>query len=210
MTRSAPAHCHKSMCTALLAAMFCLTGCTSQTVHYYTLRGPSAAPLRSEVPAAFLIDVMPVSIPAELDQPQLVIREGEAILTPLDTERWASPLEEEIRGTLSAELTKQLGTQDVAGLSRPATKPLIRIKVQIRQFDIWPGQRVQLHAGWSLIPAAETGKAALTCFGQFDADAPGDYLHMVLAQRRAVLAMANRIAADARNRARSEKAACSD
>ncbi|MGB8601146.1 MAG: PqiC family protein [Rhizomicrobium sp.] len=194
---------------SLLVALLALAACSSATTHYYTLQAPSAIAAPSGQPVPFLIDVLPVSIPASLDQPQIVVRQSDSTLALLDTERWASSLDDEIRGALSAELTKQLGTQDTAGLFRPASQPLMRIKVQIRQFDAWPGQRVQLNAGWSIIPAEDADKSPLTCFGQFDADAPGEYQDMVLAQRRVVIMLADHIAADARNRGHSPMADCS-
>lgn len=43
-------------------------------------------------------------------------------MTTLASERWASPLEDELRGALSAEFTNGLGTQDLADLPNPLSK----------------------------------------------------------------------------------------
>lgn len=196
------------LATACIAT-FSLTACTSEGIHYYTLRTASAGPIPVQQAAPFLINVLPVGIPAELDQPQIVIRQGDNMLVPLDTERWASSLDDEIRNALSAELADQLGTQDTAGLASPAGKPLLRIKVQIRQFDASPGHEVYLRAGWSIIPAEDAGKIALTCFGQFDAKTAGGYPEMVQAQKRVLTTLATRIATDTRSRAQSHTAVCS-
>lgn len=208
--KKAPAHWQRLARHAIgFVATMGLAACTSETTHYYTLRGETVPAMHSGQPASFLIDVLPVGIPTELDQPQLVIRQGDSMLVPLDTERWASSLDDEIRGALSSDLAKLLGTQDTAGLSHPAGQQLLRIKVQIRQFDAWPGQHVQLSAGWSIIPVDDTGKKPLTCFGQFDAKTSGDYLEMVQAQRRVIADMANQVAADTKNRAQLNTAQCS-
>ncbi|HEX8785912.1 MAG TPA: PqiC family protein [Telluria sp.] len=190
-----------------------LSACSSSPpVHYYTLLGPaipSSAPAPAQGRAPFLIELLAVGIPAQLDQAQLVVHEGDGSIALLDDERWAGPFADEVRGSLSAELTRLLGTQDIAGLARPAGKPLLRIKVQVRRFDAWPGQQVQLDADWSIGVADDSANARLTCHGRVDQPATDGYPGLVAAQRQAIAALAVRIAADARAWAGTRTAACS-
>ncbi|TKC86820.1 membrane integrity-associated transporter subunit PqiC [Trinickia terrae] len=190
------------------ALLLGLAACASEPVHYHTLLAPSAGAVSPQQPVDFLIDVLPVGIPASLDQTQQIVRQGTNGMAVLDGERWASPFGEEMRGALSAELTRRLGTQDTAGLPPPG-KPLLRIKVQVRRFDTWPGQRVRLDADWSLGFAADTANRRLLCHGDFDEPAGGSYAETVTAQQRAVAALAARIDIDARRWARSRSVACS-
>lgn len=193
-----------------LAAVVGLTACSSAPVHYHTLLAPTEQVAATGQPAPFLIEVLPVGIPVQLDQPQLVVRQGDSGVAVLDGERWAGPLGDELREALSAKLTRRLATQDIAGLARPNDKQVMRVKVQVRRFDIWPSQRSQLDADWSLGIADEAGNARLTCRGQFDATAHGGYPELVQAQQRLIAELAARIAADARAWSLSRNAACSN
>jgi|LNAP01.1.fsa_nt_gb uncharacterized lipoprotein YmbA len=194
---------------APLALALGLGACASAPVQYYTLSAPSAYATTAEQPAAFLIDVLPVGVPAPLDQPQWVVRQGDSGIAVLDDQRWAGPLGDELRSALSVELTHRLDTQDIAGLARPAGKSTLRIKLQVRRFDAWPGQRVQLGADWSLGFADEADSAQLVCGGLFEQAAAGGSPELARAQQRMVAALAARIATDARRLSSSRGALCS-
>lgn len=195
----------------LLAAAAGLAACSSAPpIHYHTLLAPGVQAAAAGQPAPFLIEVLPVGVPAQVDQPQLVVRQGQSGVALLDQERWAGPLPDEVRQALSAQLTRGLATQDIAGLARPGARQVMRIKVQIRRFDSWPGQRAQLDADWSLGMADEAGNARLSCRARFDADAPGGYPELVQAQQRLIAALAERIGADAHAWSVARTAACAD
>ena len=196
--------------SGLLVPVFFLNACASPPVHYYSLLAPSGETITTKPPAPFMVDVLPVGIPSQNDQSQLVVRQGAAGAVVLDNERWTGPLDDEIRSALSSVLTHELATQDVAGLPQTSARPVLRIKLQLRRFDAWPGQRVQLDADWSLGFANEAGKPRLVCRGYLDEPAPGGYPEMVQAQQRLVAALARRIATDARAWAHSRQAACVD
>jgi uncharacterized lipoprotein YmbA len=196
---------------ALAAAATGLAACSSAPpIHYHTLLAPGVQAAAGVQPAPFLIEVLPVGVPVQADQPQLVVRQGESGLALLEGERWAAPLADEVRQALSAQLASGLATQDVAGLARPGGRQLMRIKVQIRRLDSWPGQRAQLEADWSLGMADEPGAARLTCSTRLDAAAPGGYPELVQAQQRLIAALADRIGGAARAWSRTRGAACSD
>jgi hypothetical protein len=192
---------------ALPALALGLAACASAPVHYHTLLAPAAAAAPPARPVPFLLEVLPVGVPAQLDQPQFVVREGDGGVAVLDGERWASPLGDELRGALSATLAARLGTQDVAGLPAPAGRPVMRVKLQLRRLDAWSGQRVLLEADWSL-GFADAPQARLACHGRFEQAAAGGYPALVAAEQHTVAALADAIAADARRRARSRDAGC--
>jgi uncharacterized protein len=176
-----------------------LSGCTSAPVHHYTLMTPAAATGAPTKPAvAFRLDVLPVGMPAQIDRQTLVVRQGENGIAILDSERWTAPFGDEFRDALSDGLTRNLGTQDVAGLPRAADGRILRVKVQVRRLDAWLGQRVQLEADWTLRFAGESPGSLLTCHAQFDIAAPGSYPELVGAQQRAIALLAVEIAANAR------------
>ncbi|HQQ70216.1 MAG TPA: PqiC family protein [Alicycliphilus sp.] len=189
-----------------------LLGCqASAPVRFHTLAAPMAAaatPASPSPSAAFLIDVLPVGIPAQLDTPQLLVRQGDSGVVALDGERWIGPFADEARSALSAQLTQTLATTDVAGLAPPEGKPVLRIKVQIRRFDAWPGQQVQLDADWSLGFAHEPNGARLVCSTRHTVPAGPDYPQVVQAQRRALADLAAQMAGSARNWQRSRTTPC--
>ncbi|MBN8763746.1 MAG: membrane integrity-associated transporter subunit PqiC [Thiobacillus sp.] len=175
----------------MLALAGGLLGCQAAApVRFHTLASPMAAPASPATSAAFLIDVLPVGIPAQLDTAQLLVRQGDSSVVALDGERWIGPFADEARGALSAQLTQRLATTDVAGLAPPEGKPVLRIKVQIRRFDAWPGQQVRLDADWSLGFAHD------------------DYPQVVQAQRHALADLAAQIADSARQWEISRAAPC--
>ncbi len=80
-----------------LAAAACVAlaaGCgTSPSARYYTLSAP-AEPAREA--AGFAVAVGPVSIPAVVDRPEIVVTVGENEVWPDEFNRWASPLADAI------------------------------------------------------------------------------------------------------------------
>ncbi|PND33686.1 hypothetical protein C1I89_14605 [Achromobacter pulmonis] len=177
-------------------------------IRYHTLLSPAPEATASAEPAPFFIDVLPVGIPAQLDQPQWVVRRGSTDIFVLDDERWPGSLADEFRSALSTELTHRLATQDIAGLAVPAGKPALRVKLQVRRFDGWPGERAQLDADWSLGFADDSGNARLVCRSRLDERARGGYPELAQAQQRMVAMLAADIAMGAREWARSRRADC--
>ncbi|WP_028224251.1 PqiC family protein [Paraburkholderia ferrariae] len=202
-----PAH----ITTGLTAASLCLLGaCASSPVHYYTLVPPATHEETVRTPAPFVIDVLPVGIPAGLDQQQMVVRTDTSSLQVLDDERWNAPLGDELRSALSAALSRRLGTQDVAGLPRPANRKVLGIRVQIRQFDARPARDAQLVADWSLGATPSGGSTRVTCHTQLQVAAPGSYPELVQAQQRLVGELADEIARAANDAGMRSQYGCPD
>lgn len=183
---------------SLLALTLGLAACNaSAPVRHYTLLNPQADVRSQGAPAGFVVEVLPVTVPEYLNQPQLVVRLDDlGMLAVLDDERWLGPLDEEIRSALSAQLVDRLGTLDVAGLSWPGNAQVIRVKLQIRRLDAWPGKRAQLEAGWTLGDARQPGDARLVCHGRFEEPAGSGYPALVQAQQRLIAALARQIGQD--------------
>ncbi|KHN54618.1 PqiC family protein [Pectobacterium fontis] len=186
-----------------LAALMLLSACSSSPIRYHTLLAPasssaSLAPTTGATyPAPFFIDVLPVGVPAQIDTPQLVIRQGESGAVVLDNERWLSPLSEEIRTALSADLSQRLNTQDISGLVRSAETPVVRIHLQVRRFDSWPGRLVMLDADWSLSTTGEDARARLVCRSQITEQETGSDGAMLHAQQQVITRLAEHIATTA-------------
>lgn len=192
----------------LLAAACAITlaACASAPVHYYTLVAPVSAAAGSSGPAAsYPFELLPVGIPAQVDQPQLVIRQGGQGALPLGSERWIAPLAQEVRGALSADLAQALHTQDVSGLP-VGGKPRLRIKVDLRRFDSSPGDYALVDAAWSLrlLP----GDATLACTTQVREPVEAGYDALVAGHQRALARLAGQIAQAAGSVAAGRTPAC--
>lgn len=160
-------------------------------------------------PAPFLINILPVGVPPQLDQSQLVIRQGATDAMVLDNDRWLSPLGDEIRSALSADLSTRLATREVSGLvSRADALPVLKIHLQVRRFDVWPGQLVKFAADWRLSRPRGDRRVELICHSQFTELALGDDATMLAAQRRVITRLAAQIATQARNWIRDDRDVC--
>ncbi len=111
----------------VLAAAVGLGACTSTQTHYYTLIAPmSATSTAASKPMPFQFEMLPVIMPVQVDQPPLVVRQGNGSLAILDTERWGSPLGDEFHDALTPQLERRFGSRDMAGLPKTMTSQRCR------------------------------------------------------------------------------------
>lgn len=138
---------------SILAAAALATGCAAPEDHYYTLaaNGTGATPVALSSGALF-IEMAPVAVPERLARPQMLVRKDTAgaEVRLLDQHRWASSFENELRDALAAGVAGRTGAVDVTRGSRPATQPVWRLAVQLRQFDAVEDSRVDTAMGWTL------------------------------------------------------------
>ncbi len=193
-----------------LVALMALAGCASAPLHYYTLM-PSAASPAPASPTGFDFQLLPVSVPVQADQPQLVVRQGGQGVVLLENERWIAPLGDEIRAAVSADLAGALGSTDVTGLPR-SNKPVLRVKLDVRRFEAVPGRYALLDAAWSVRLLESTGgatdSAVLSCTQRFSEPVGAGYDAMVAGYQRALAELSRRIASDARAVAAGQPGRC--
>jgi uncharacterized lipoprotein YmbA len=186
--------------TALMVTA--LAACSSAPVHFHTLVPPAATVAAPTAP--FAIDLLAVAVPPQVDQPAMVLRSGSSSVNVLDGERWASPLGDEIRAALSADLSSRLGTHDVHGLPRAKDAKVVAIQVDVRRFDSELGGSATLEAAWSV----RTGEQSASCASRVAEPAGGSYDTLVDAHQRALGQLADQIAAASRAVAVGQGAAC--
>jgi uncharacterized lipoprotein YmbA len=206
--------------SASFAAAAVLAGCAgSPPASYYTLlpAADTAAPVDGTPVAgtpvagtpvaggsaadtpAFALEIMPVSVPLQVDQPQIMLRTADDALSPMYSQRWASPLGEELQTALSHAMTAALGAPDVSALGASTGVPVWRVQVDVQRFDMLLGGPALLDATWRIRQSGMSrGKAVppavLLCRSLVRVPAPGaDLPGLVLAQQRAVTALARTI-----------------
>lgn len=188
---------------ALAAVSAALAGCgASAPVHYYTLQGPAApAAGAGAAGAAYLIDVQPVSITTQADQPQLMVRTGDGSLSALYSERWSSPLGDELRGALSDALKRELGALDVQMVKPGPGAAVWRVQTDVQRFELVSGSMAQLDATWRVRPVNTKGAGLLCRSVVTETVAEEGVPALIAAQQRAVAALAGTMASAIRGQA---------
>lgn len=183
-----------------------LVACASAPIHYYTLLPPAAgAPASSAAPIAF--EVLPVAVPAQVDQPQLVVRESGQSVALLEGHRWIAPLADEVRAALATDLARELPGRNVAGISA-GDQPVLQVTLELRRFDSQPGSYALIEGAWSVRLLHGTKPAALACTSRIRESVGPGYDALVQGHQRALGALAAQVADVARPLAAGRSAAC--
>jgi hypothetical protein len=167
-------------------------GCTSAPVHYYTLTPPPDKTWPASE-TTFAIDVRVVHTPPQLNRSELMVRTGPTELTLLENERWASPVNDEIRDALRLELQRRIGR--MTGL-RPAFAKLT-LDIDVQHLEAEFGRYALFEASWSATsPAASqrsTGARATSCTFRADEKIHTGYAEIVEGYQREIAALADSI-----------------
>lgn len=189
-----------------VAVLALLAGCGSaQPPRYHTLMPAPASTMRPPAPAGSLAwEVLPVAVPAGVDQPQWVVRTVDGSLAVLEQERWIGPLGEEIRAAVADRLTQEVGAPAVSAESRKRW----RIRIDVHRFDSTPGREARLEATWTL--SSDADAAALRCRGEFvQALAASGYLALAKGHQQAVTTLADAIGSELKTLNAGQTATCS-
>lgn len=220
---------------AIISALL-LAGCSSPKTFYYTLSAPpqgsvlsSSAAARPDAGTANVAASSPITaaagwsrpysissltIPAQVDDTPLVVRQSSDQLMVLTYDRWTGPLNDQFKDALSQALTRELGMPPVQNLSLDATRTIDQIHVDVQRFDLLPGQAAVLNVVWQISPGA-AGEAvardqkgvksqarqtspvrlrAMTCYSVLSTPSNVGVAALVLAQQRNVIELAAQIA----------------
>ncbi|HYG46258.1 MAG TPA: PqiC family protein [Bordetella sp.] len=191
-------HRYVPLSLSVLALSALLSGCAgSPPAHFYTLQTAPQAVSPDARRAGFQIEIAPVSVPLQADQPQIMLREheGDGALAPLYSHRWSAPLSDEIGAGLSDVLTSTLGALNVQTLGTANNAPVWRVQVDVQRFDMVAGGPARLDATWRVRPINLKGAGTLMCRTAVQMPADGLSIPaLVQAQQRAVALMAQTIA----------------
>lgn len=186
----------------LLMAFFlsvALSGCLGpgQPIEFYTL---SPLPRTAAAPAGepgVVVAVYPAVIPAAIDRPQIVTRTDDNQILLSEFNRWGGTLKEEISRTLVENLGILLAGRRASVMSdNLAPDPAYLLAVSVNRFDGRLGERVWLHAVWTLRDQRQKKTLAVrTSLLQEAVTGPG-YAELVAAQSRALGALSREIAAE--------------
>lgn len=175
-------------CIALALAA-CASG--GAPTHLYSLMPAElAAPSAAVAPGSLPIVLEPVRLPAQVDQPQWLVRLPDGSLAALEQERWASPLRDEFRQALLEELVARAGVVEGRAAAPGAPAP-IRVGVDVRRFDSLAGSEARIEGSWTLQGAAPA--APIRCEWLYREPASGALSALAPAHRRALVRLADGI-----------------
>ncbi|MCK9391226.1 MAG: PqiC family protein [Syntrophales bacterium] len=138
----------------ILCALAVLTvGCASTSTQLYTL-SPMAKPVGEA--SILTITVGPVSLPAAVDRPQLVLSVAPNQVTADEFSRWASPLKTDIARVVAENLSLLLGSPYVSVFPQSVSvSPSYRVTIDVMRFESVPGETAKLSAIWSIRSTAD-------------------------------------------------------
>jgi len=136
---------HQIVLWGLLALV---SGCASTPSRFYTLSAASGA-----TPSSSRLSVVigPVSVPASVDRPEIVITTGPNQLRLEEFDRWASPLQDEIGRAVAENLIGILHTPHVTLASQDlGTGAQYGVIIGVQKLVSMPGEAASLDAAWSV------------------------------------------------------------
>ncbi|MEX3949870.1 membrane integrity-associated transporter subunit PqiC [Paraburkholderia sp. EG287B] len=197
--RSSQAGCLKLL-PALCSIAALVAACTSvPEVQTYTLGTAPRPALRENASVdesahpAFLIDVAPVVVPAQVARRQLVLQKDPVRVQVMEQERWSTAPADEIRQSLSARLSAALGTFEVASVPFQADQPVYRVSVVVQRFESWYASHALLDTVWTVRP--RTGATMLTCHSIYSVPVGNGFGELVKGHQQAVSQLSDEIAA---------------
>ena len=173
------------------ALILFVTGCASTPVRYYTL---SAATEPAASSSDLSVVVGPVSVPDEVDRPQLVVSTGPNQIRVDEFNLWASPLQSNISRVVAQNLAALLGTPHVTLFPQTVSADAdYRVAIEVQRFDSAPGQAAMLDAVWTVRRMkggrTETGRTTMR-----EAVQENSYEALAAAHSRAVARLSQDIA----------------
>jgi len=133
-------------------------GCASTPSKFYTL-SPTAEP--GGAVASYSVAVGPVTVPAMIDRPQMVVNVGPNQVGIDEFNRWASPLPNDMARVVAENLSKILGTPLVSVFPQAtADGASYRVLIDVMRFESAPGKSTTLDALWTVRRAKEGASRA--------------------------------------------------
>jgi uncharacterized lipoprotein YmbA len=160
-----------------------LVGCATPNPRFYAL---TAAVSPSAPSSDVTVAVGPVTIPAAVDRPQIVLTVAPNRVRLEEFDRWAAPLQNDIARVVAANLVATLGTSRVMLTSQPVAATVdYRAAIEVQQFDSSLGQAATLDAVWA-VSRSKDGKSQTGRTTAREATSDGSFDALAAAHSRAV------------------------
>lgn len=141
-------YCFRTLTLIPIAFVLLSSGCSSTPPRYYTLSATAGPPVRS---SNLSVVVGPVSVPVEVDRPEIVIKRGPNKVQLDEFNLWASPLQNNISRVVAENLGKMLGTRRVTLFPQTVSADAdYRAAIEVQSFESTPGAAAVLDAVWTV------------------------------------------------------------
>jgi uncharacterized lipoprotein YmbA len=179
-------------CLAATAVLYAIAafaaGCASTTPsRFYTLSAANAPAVTS---SKVSVAIGPVSVPAVVDRPQIVVSTGPNQVWLDEFNRWAAPLQNDISRVVAENLVAMLGTPRVVLLGSDAD---YRVAIEVQRFESVPGEAATLDAVWT-VRRTKDGKTETGRTTAREAMQQNDYAALASAHSRALARLIRDIA----------------
>ncbi len=134
-----------------ITALLCSCLGRSPQTNFYKLSPLKEIKTEHPLSQNFSIAIGPVTIPSEMDRPQIIIRDQESRVKMSEYHRWSGPIQDDIASVLSSNLSLLLGTDRILPRHHGNLFPFTHfIALHINRFDgQWKGE-VLLDVTWSI------------------------------------------------------------
>jgi uncharacterized lipoprotein YmbA len=176
-----------------------LAACGSPPKERFYILSPSTTPAPAASGVSYLVAVGPVTVPAMVDRPQIVLRVATNRVTLQEQSRWAEPLKESIPRVVAGNLAMLLAGAQVATESQNAIPAAdCRLVLDIQRFDSVLGDAATLEVLWTVTFTSGAAAASGRVLIRESAGGP-DFDAIVAAHSRALAALSRDIATVIRN-----------
>ena len=115
-----------------------MNACASTPSRFYTLDPTAIAD--GSPPERTTVMIAPISVPAAVDQPQMVVQVAPNRVEMEEFNRWAAPLNDEIARAVAGDLIVLLGTPDVTTTPLSDFNPGYWVTLNVQRFDSVQGE----------------------------------------------------------------------
>lgn len=181
-----------ALLAAACAVLALAAGCGSTPPYRFYTIGAIAAPAGPT--STLAVAVGPVTVPAVVDRPEIVVRTGPNEVRLDDFNRWASPLADGLSRTVAENLVVLLGTPRVVLFPQGAAADAdYRVVIEVRSFESTPGESAALDAVWT-VRRTKDGKSQTGRTSAREPVTDKGYEALAAAHSRAVASMSRDIA----------------
>jgi uncharacterized protein len=143
----------------LFASMLCgiaIIGCSSSPKTSYYQLSSDPIPLMAANSNSVSVMVGPLTLPASMDRPQLVMQSGANDVQIYEYHRWAGSLKGDAGRVIAANLAVSLSTPNVWNFSQSTQNQFdYQVLIDVQSLELSPDQNIVLDVLWTIKPNAQ-------------------------------------------------------